>query len=88
MTSGPGTVPTPGWFSAGSVADFTSPFSSRRVISIGCMAAPIEISPATVPASDGRPSDFGEFLRYHQPAAGDAEQLRLGFVIVLRLLRS
>ena len=47
MTSGPGTVPTPGWFSAGSLADLTSPFSSSCMISMGCMVAPMEILPAT-----------------------------------------
>ena len=43
MTSGPGIVPTPGWFSAGSLADFTSPFASSCVISTGCMVAPMEM---------------------------------------------
>ena len=41
MTSGPGTVPGRGTGSAGNEADVTLPFSSRWLISIGCMVAPM-----------------------------------------------
>ena len=62
MTSGPGTVPGRGTFSGGNEADFTLPFSSRWLISIGSMVAPMEISPATAPVSDARPRALANSL--------------------------
>ena len=53
------------------------------MISIGCMVAPIEISPATAPASDGRPRDFANSLETSSRPPVMLSRLRLCVVIVL-----
>ena len=83
MTSGPGTVPTPGCLSGGNEADVTLPFSSRWLISIGSMVAPSEIWPATEPVSDGRPRAFANSLETSRRPPVMLSELSVGIVIVL-----
>ena len=86
MTSGPGTrVGAPGptqVVNGGTTTDLGSPFTTC-VISIGCIAAPIEIVPINEPASDGRPSALANCFEIRSRPSSDAKRLSRSVVIVL-----
>ena len=70
ITSGPGTragaFPPSACCSGGITIDLGVPFTNW-VISIGCIATPMEISPPLEPASDGRPRTLAN-MPVHQMA--------------------